>query len=81
MSHIQTMKTKENLYKECIEMLQTNDPNGDYWAIIFEHGHDYDKAMKVVQECVSMSLSIAITDDDEMAANFNLSVLNKAIKY
>ena len=81
MSYLQTLNKKENLYKECIEMLQANDPNSDYWAIIFEHGHDYDKAMQVLKECVSMSLNIAVTDGDDIAAKFNLQVLTKAIKY
>ena len=72
---------KEDLYKECIEMLQAHDPNGEYWAIIFEHGNDYDKAMQVVQECVAMSLQMAIQDKEKEAAQFYIKVLKEAIKY
>ena len=62
-------------------MLQANDPNGDYWAIIFEHGKDYDKAMQVVQECVAMSILMAVQDKEKEAAQLYIKVLNKAIKY
>jgi hypothetical protein len=71
---------KENLYKECIEMLQSHDPNGEYWAVIFEHGKDYDKAMQVVRECVAMSLNMAIADKEMDSAKFYIKVLSKAIK-
>ena len=71
---------KEDLYKECIEMLQSHDPNGDYWAVIFEHGNDYDKAMQVVRECVAMSLNMAIADKEMDSAKFYIKVLSKAIK-
>ena len=81
MSHIQTLKTKESLYKECIEMLQSNYPNSAWWAVIFEHGHDYDKAMQVVQECVAMSILMAVQDKEKEAAQLYIKVLNKAIKY
>jgi len=72
---------KEELYKECIEMLQSHDPNGEYWAIIHEHGNDYCKAMQVLQECVAMSLQIAIQDKEKDAAKFYIKVLKEAIKY
>lgn len=71
---------QENLYKECIEMLQSHDPNGEYWAVIFEHGKDYDKAMQVVRECVAMSLNMAIADKEMDSAKFYIKVLTKAIK-
>ena len=81
MSYLETLNKKESLYKECIEMLQAHDPNGEYWAIIFEHGNDYDKAMQVVQECVAMSLQMAIQDKEKDAAQFYIKVLREAIKY
>ena len=92
MNSLEKLKTKEialnhlvynriKLYKECIEMLQAHDPNGEYWAIIFEHGNDYDKAMQVVQECVAMSLQMAIQDKEKDAAKVYIKVLREAIKY
>jgi mannose-6-phosphate isomerase class I len=72
---------KEDIYKECIEMLQDNDPNGEYWAIIHEHGNDYCKAMQVLQECVAMSLQMAIQDKDKDEAKFYIKVLREATKY
>ena len=81
MSYLETLNKRESLYKECIEMLQAHDPNGEYWAIIHEYSHDYDKAMQVVRECVSESLNMAIKDKEIEAARFYMSVLKKAIKY
>ena len=81
MSYLETINKKESIYKECIEMLQAHDPNGEYWAIIHEYSHDYDKAMQVVQECVAMSLQIAIQDKEKDAAKFYIKVFKEAIKY
>ena len=72
---------KECVYHECISMLQDNDPNGDFWAIILEHDHDYDKAMGVLQGCVTVSLSMAIEDKETDAAKFYIKVLANAINY
>ena len=72
---------KECIYHECISMLQDNDPNGDYWEVIHEHGHDYDKAMEVLQGCVATSLQMAIEDKEKAAAKFYVSVLREAIEY
>jgi hypothetical protein len=90
MNYLETLKTKEiafnhlvynriKLYKECIEMLEEHDPNGSYWEIIEEVDYDYDKAMEILQECVSRTIHTTIKDKD--TAQFYIKVLSKAIKY